>query len=85
MISDADRIKIDASKLFSPVGVEEVEHLFDTCAFKVIAPSETLIEPGKPNYNLYLVLEGALLVYPGGRGLPENIALGPGDCVVNCR
>ena len=81
MLSRADRAQFEASKLFGPVGVDEVEHLFDSCAIEQIEPGTHLLDPGQSNRNLYLVLEGELLVYPGGAGLPEHVALGLGDCV----
>ena len=81
MLSRADRTQIEASKLFGPVGIEEVNHLFDSCTIEKIEPGTHLLEPGQSNSKLYLVLEGELLVYPGGAGLPEHVALGLGDCV----
>ncbi|MFY9329134.1 MAG: GGDEF domain-containing protein [Georgfuchsia sp.] len=81
MLSNADRSRLEAGKLFGSVGLEEVGHLLDACNIETIAPGAHLLEPGVPNYHLYLVLDGELLVYPGGAGLPEHVALGLGDCV----
>lgn len=81
MLSNADRARLEAGKLLGPVGLEEVEHLIDDCAIETIAPGTHLLEPGVPNHNLYLVLDGELLVYPDGAGLPEHATLGLGDCV----
>lgn len=79
-LSNADRAGIETGKLFSLGGLEDVAHLLDACAIKTIASSDHLLEPGAPNSSLYLVLDGELLVYPDGTGLPESVALGPGDC-----
>lgn len=80
MLSNADRERLEAGKLFGPVGLEEVGHLLDACTIETIEPGAHLLEPGVPNHHLYLVLDGELLVYPGGAGLPEHVALGLGDC-----
>lgn len=81
MLSNVDRDRLEAGKLFGPIGLEEVGHLLDACTIEVFSPGEHLLEPGVPNHNLYLVLDGELLVYPGGAGLPEHVTLGLGDCV----
>lgn len=81
MLSPADRARLESGKLFTPTGLEEVEHLLDACRIETIEPDEHLLEPGAPNHRLYMVLDGELLVYPDGAGLPEHVALGLGDCV----
>ena len=80
MLSNADRARLEAGRLFGAFGVEDVEHLLDACATKTITAGEHLLEPGATNRYLYVVLDGELLVYPGGSGLPEHVALGIGDC-----
>lgn len=80
MLSDADRALLEAGKLFGPVGLDEVGHLLDDCTVETIEAGAHLLEPGIPNYHLYVVLDGELLVYPEGAGLPDPIALGIGDC-----
>ena len=81
MLSSADCTSIENGKLLGPAEMKDVEHLLANCAIEVVAAGEHLLEPGDSNHNLYLVLDGELLVYPGGAGLPERVALGPGDCV----
>lgn len=81
MLSSADCTSLENGKLLGPAEMQDVEHLLATCAIETVESGEHLLEPGNSNHNLYLVLEGELLVYPGGAGLPEHVALGPGDCV----
>ena len=81
MLSSVDCTSIENGKLLGPAEMKDVEHLLANCAIEVVAAGEHLLEPGDSNHNLYLVLDGELLVYPGGAGLPEHVALGPGDCV----
>ncbi len=81
MLSKEDRGRLEAGRLFGPLGLEEVGHLLDVCTIRTIGPGEHLLEPGVPNQHLYVVLDGELLVYPNGAGLPERVSLGLGDCV----
>ena len=81
MLSKADRTRLEASKLLGVTGVEEIEHLLGNCTIETIASGKHLLETGQANNKLYLILEGELLVYPGGKELPEHVALGLGDCV----
>ena len=80
MLSNADRAQLEAGKLFGLVGMEEVGHLLETCTIETIEAGVHLLEPGVPNHHLYMVLDGELLVYPGGAGLPEHVVLRGGDC-----
>ncbi len=81
MLSNADRAQLEVAKLFGPVGVEDVWHLLDACTIKTIESGAHLLEPEVPNHHLYIVLDGELLVYPGGAGLPDPVTIGAGDCV----
>lgn len=74
------RALLEASLLFRHISLESVDHLVERCHTLRAAAGETLIEPGKSNDRLYVVLEGELRVYPGGRELPAQAILGPGDC-----
>lgn len=68
------------STLFRNVVLESVEHLLARCGRRRLDEGQVLLEPGKPNTNVYLVLSGELRVYLGGRSLPSNAVLGVGDC-----
>jgi diguanylate cyclase (GGDEF)-like protein len=81
MLSSTDRDQIQSSKFFGTVGLTEVEHLLDRCVIKIVESGEHLLEAGVPNDNLYLILDGELLVHLGKAGLSQHVALGVGDCV----
>jgi diguanylate cyclase (GGDEF)-like protein len=69
------------SVLLRDVDIETVEPLIGQCGRMNLARGEVLLEPGTPNSWLYVILSGQLRVYPGGRDLPAQAVLGPGECV----
>ena len=71
---------LEESALFRNVGLESVEHRLETCDTRVLAPGQVLIDPKVGNEYLYVVLDGQLRVYLGGRDLPAHAILAPGDC-----
>lgn len=71
---------LTSSSLFRNVGLDAERSLLAGCGQRRLAEGEILLEPGKPNSNVYLVLSGELRVYLGGRALPSNAVLGAGDC-----
>jgi diguanylate cyclase (GGDEF)-like protein len=80
MLSSELRGLLAASRLFQQADLAEVESLLGGCARHQLMPGDALIEAGARNTTLYLVLAGELRVYAGGRDLPANAMLGPGDC-----
>lgn len=80
MLSNADRVQLKAGKLFSSVGLDEVGHLLDACIIETIEAGVHLLEAGGHHSYLYMVLDGELLVYPGGADLSDPVVLGVGDC-----
>lgn len=81
MLSSELRDLLAASRLFQQADLALVESLLGGCVHHRLMPGDTLIEAGARNNTLYLVLSGELRVYAGGRDLPANAMLGPGDCV----
>lgn len=69
------------SLLFRRISLESIEYLLEACERRALAPGETLIDPGRPNDYLYVLLKGQLRVYLGGRDLPAHAILETGDCV----
>lgn len=81
MMQWEDRERLGLAKLFANIGLEGIEHLLERCEPLEIARGEHLLEPGKANDRLYLILDGELRVYLDGRQLPEQAVLTTGDCV----
>lgn len=80
MLSDDEQTRIAGGRLFRGIGFEAIEHLFATCERRTLVVGETLLEPGRPNTSLFVVLAGELRVYLGERDLPEHTVLRVGDC-----
>lgn len=80
-MDQADRLLLERSQLFCDINLESIEHLLDTCPETLLAAGDTLLQQGAQNNTLYLVLDGQLRVYLGGRELPEHTLLNPGECV----
>lgn len=80
MLKDDERQGIAGGRLFRGIGFEAIEHLFETCQRRTLAVGEALLEPGRSNAFLYVVLVGELRVYLGSRDLPEHTVLRVGDC-----
>lgn len=80
-MDQTDRLLLERSQLFCDIDLESIEHLLDSCPETMLAEGDTLLRQGAQNNTLYLVLEGQLRVYLGGRELPEHTLLNPGECV----
>ncbi|MFA6180483.1 MAG: cyclic nucleotide-binding domain-containing protein, partial [Candidatus Methylopumilus sp.] len=80
-MDQADRLLLERSQLFCDIELESIEHLLDTCPETLLGAGDTLLRQGAQNNTLYLVLDGQLRVYLGGRELPEHTLLNPGECV----
>lgn len=76
-----ERILLERNKLFRDIRLERVEHMLEYCQVASLKRGETLLERNQKNTSLFLVLEGELRVYLGGRDLPEHAVLGAGECV----
>ena len=67
-------------ELFIAVDLNAIESHLARCHEMTVAAGEVLLETGKPNDNLYLVLAGALQVHLRSLSKPPLIELGPGTC-----
>lgn len=76
-----ERILLGRNKLLRDIRLEYVGHMLEDCQIASLKRGETLLERGQKNTSLFLVLEGELRVYLGGRDLPEHAELGAGECV----
>jgi len=68
------------SVLFRNVGLEAIEHRLEACPVRELAAGEVLIDPGKANDHLFVVLTGQLRVYLDGREMPAHAILAQGEC-----
>jgi diguanylate cyclase (GGDEF)-like protein len=80
MIDSEDRLQLGQTRLFAGVGMESVEHLFDSCHVFILKRGEHLLESGAAARELYLVLGGELRAYLADNSLPERAVMGAGDC-----
>lgn len=66
--------------LFQNVEFNSLLALLEDCPHRRLDKDEVLLEPGKPNFNLYIVLAGEMRVYIGAPTEPPHAVLGVGDC-----
>jgi len=66
--------------LFNGVDLDAIEGHLARCHEITVAAGKVLLETGKPNDNLYLVLAGTLQVHLQSLSKPPLVKLGPGAC-----
>ncbi|MGZ8217902.1 GGDEF domain-containing protein [Methylomagnum sp.] len=71
---------LEFSTLFQNVDFNSLRTLLEDCPHRQLVEGEVLLEPGKSNLNLYIVLTGELRVYVSSPTQPPHAVLGPGDC-----
>lgn len=76
-----ERILIERNELFRDIDLENVDYILDDCPVLTVFNGEKLLDIGKENNSLYLVLDGELHVYLDSRDLTEHAVLGAGQCV----
>lgn len=72
--------EIADAKLFAGMSLDAIARLLELCSVIAANPGEVLIEQGKVNDIVYVVLEGQLDVYLSSLKEPFYVRLGPGDC-----
>lgn len=73
--------EIARTRLFTGVSFDAIERLLEHCSVIEMPQGVVLIEPGKPNDNLYVLLEGQVDVHLTTPDQPYNLRLGQGECV----
>lgn len=81
MLRPEIRHLLACSSILRGIPFDAVEPLIDGCGLMTLGRGEALMEPGATNNWLYVILSGQVRVYPGGRDLPAQATLGPGECV----
>ncbi len=76
-----ERRVLTEGRLFSGISLESVEHLFEACVARDVPRGDHLLEPGRPNSYLYVILAGELRVHLVDAALPEHATFTVGDCV----
>ncbi|CAB1369489.1 GGDEF domain-containing protein [Denitratisoma oestradiolicum] len=79
-MESALRGRLVSNGLFNRIDIDALEHLLDDCARFTLVAGGTLLEQGAENDCLYVVLQGELRVYLGGRHMPVHTVLGIGEC-----
>lgn len=72
--------EISRTRLFTGVSFDAIERLIEDCSVIEVPVGVVLIEPGKPNDNLYVLLEGQVDVHLTTPDQPFNLRLGQGEC-----
>ena len=72
---------IEKNELFRDIDMESISYVLDECHVLAMSSGEKLLEIGKENSTLYLILEGELHVYLDNRDLTEHAVLKAGQCV----
>ena len=73
--------EIAQTRLFTGVSFDAIERLMEHCSVIEVPEGVVLIEPGKPNDNLYVLLEGQVDVHLTTPDQPFNLRLDQGECV----
>lgn len=77
-VSEAELMRV---YLFRAVNLESVQGILDVCTVRCAAPGDVIIHAGKPNRQIFLLLEGRLRIHPKGLNKPAIVVLGPGEMV----
>jgi diguanylate cyclase (GGDEF)-like protein len=72
--------EIAKTALFTGVSFDAIERLLENCTVREAHPGEVLLEPGKFNSFLYIVLQGQLDVHLTSLSDPSYLRLVDGDC-----
>jgi sigma-B regulation protein RsbU (phosphoserine phosphatase) len=67
--------------LFLGVPAGQLAAILRRCRVRILGVGETLLRPGQPNQDLYLLLEGQLRVHLDAAGSPTSFAVDAGQCV----
>lgn len=80
-LSPTDLDALLGSTLFRSLRQEDIATALPSCSVISIAAGETLLQPGRENSRIYILLDGELRVHVAGFDAPPQAKLGVGDCV----
>ena len=81
MPGDAFDAALADQPLFLGVPPDQLAAILSRCHVRVLVVGETLLSPGQPNQDLYLLLDGQLRVHLDAAGSPTSFAIDSGQCV----
>ena len=81
MNTSHDKWSVAHFDLFRDFKEEVVAEIFGLSQVIELAPDEVMIEPDKPNSNVFLLLDGQLEVVIAKDGSEISIAIAPGECL----
>jgi sigma-B regulation protein RsbU (phosphoserine phosphatase) len=67
--------------LFLGVPPDRLAAILGRCHERVLAAGDTLLRPGEPNHDLFLLIEGQLRAHLDAAGTPASLAIPTGQCV----
>jgi sigma-B regulation protein RsbU (phosphoserine phosphatase) len=80
MSGDAFDAALADQPLFLGVPPDQLAAILSRCHVRVLGIGETLLSPGQPNQDLYLLLDGQLRVHLDAAGSPTSFAIDAGQC-----
>ncbi len=73
--------RAENTRLFRDVPSAVVASMFEIGARRTLVDGEVLLEPGRPNHHLFVLLHGCLQIRLGDGGVAGMIDVTPGECV----
>ncbi|MCU0855734.1 MAG: SpoIIE family protein phosphatase, partial [Rhodobacteraceae bacterium] len=67
--------------LFEGATRDQIVGILGRCEVRSLDPGDTILSPGEPNENLYLLLDGQLRVHLDAAGSSTSFSVDPGQCV----
>ena len=67
--------------LFAGVPRAQLAGILSRCRVRTLSTDETLLTPGQPNEDLFLLIDGQLRAHLDAAGSPTGFAVEPGQCV----
>ncbi|MDH4190417.1 MAG: SpoIIE family protein phosphatase [Betaproteobacteria bacterium] len=72
---------ISRVQLFSGVAYSAIEDVIQHCTVHDVRTDTLLLDPGRPNTSIFLVLEGRMRVHLDAADSPNSILIEAGDCI----
>ncbi len=80
-LTASDYQSLEGSVLFRAMSLENLTEPLAACELVEYSARTTMLEPGRENRHIYVLLNGSVNVHLDGPDKPAHAELGPGDCV----